>query len=173
MYMCLKPRARLCLACERPLPPEAAACPYCDEPASAGLADRVCAACAVCAAVCGSFALWLARPGLADFFRIPGTQVAGVLLAAGVSLLLAPADWRGIPPPTRRGRLVALVRKMIHRFGAALAGVAALAAIRASPLAVPLAVPLVVATLVFAAIACVRSRDARFGFLAGLLIGLA
>jgi hypothetical protein len=34
-------------------------------------------------------------------------------------------------------------------------------------------VPLVVATLVFAAIACVRSRDARFGFLAGLLIGLA
>ena len=167
--MCLKPRARLCLACERPLPPEAAACPYCDESVPAGLADRVCAACAVCAAVCGSLALMFARPGLADIFRIPGTQVAGVLLAAGVSLLLAPADWRGIPPPTRRGRLVALVRKMIHRFGAALAGVAALAAIRASPLAVPL----VVATLVFAAIACVRSRDARFGFLAGLLIGLA
>jgi hypothetical protein len=167
--MCLKPRARLCLACERPLPPEAAACPYCDELVPAGLADRLGAACAVCAAVCGSFALWLARPGLADFFRIPDTQVAGVLLAVGVILLLAPTDWWGIPPPTRRGRLVVLVRKMIHRFGAALAGVAALAAIRASPLAVPL----VVATLVFAAIACVRSRDARFGFLAGLLIGLA
>ena len=172
MYMCLKPRARLCLACERPLPPEAAACPYCDEPASAGLADRVFAACAVCAAVCGSFALWLARPGLADFFRIPDTQVAGVLLAVGVILLLAPTDWWGIPPPTRRGRLVVLVRKMIHRFGAALAGVAALAAIHATAPS-PLAVPLAAATLVFATIACIRSRDARFGFLAGLLIGLA
>jgi len=172
MCMCLKPRARLCLACERPLPPEAAACPYCDESVPAGLADRVCAACAVCAAVCGSLALMFARPGLADIFRIPGTQVAGVLLAVGVVLLLAPANWRGIPPPTRRGRLVALVRKLFHRFGAALAGVSALAAIRAAAPS-PLAVPLAVATLIFTAIACVRSRDARFGFLAGLLIGLA
>jgi ferredoxin len=138
----------------------------------AGLADRVCAACAVCAAVCGSLALMFARPGLADIFRIPGTQVAGVLLAVGVVLLLAPANWRGIPPPTRRGRLVALVRKLFHRFGAALAGVSALAAIRAAAPS-PLAVPLAVATLIFTAIACVRSRDARFGFLAGLLIGLA
>jgi hypothetical protein len=170
--MCLKPRARLCPACERPLPPEAAACPYCDEPAPAGPVDRVCAACAVCAAVCVSFALWLARPGFSDFFRIPGTQAAGVLLAAGVVLLLAPADWRGIPPPTRRGRLAVLLRKLFHRFGVALAGVAALAAIRAASLS-PLAVPLAVATLVFAAIACAHSRDARFGFLAGLLIGLA
>jgi len=172
MCMCLKPRARLCLACERPLPPEAAACPYCDESVPAGLADRLGAAGAVCAAVCGSFALMLARPGLADFFRIPGTQVAGVLLAVGVVLLLAPANWRGIPPTTRRGRLVALVRKMIHRFGAALAGVAALAAIRAASPS-PLAVPLALAALIFTAVACVRSRDARFGFLAGLLIGLA
>jgi hypothetical protein len=170
--MCLKRRARVCLACERPLPPESAACPYCDEPVPASLAGRLRAAGAVCAAVCGALALMLARPELADFFRIPATQAAGVLLAAGAVLLLAPAGWRGIPPPTRRGRLAALARKMIHRFGAALSGVAALAAIRAAaPL--PLAVPLAVAALVFAAIACARSRDARFGFLAGLLIGLA
>jgi hypothetical protein len=64
------------------------------------------------------------------------------------------------------------VRKLFHRFGAALAGVSALAAIRAAAPS-PLAVPLAVATLIFTAIACVRSRDARFGFLAGLLIGLA
>jgi hypothetical protein len=170
--MCLKRRARICLACERPLPPEAAACPYCDEPVPATPAGRLRAAAAVCAATCGALALTLARPGLADCFRLPRTQAAGVLLAAGVVLLLAPAVWRGIPPPTRRGRLAALARTMSRRFGAALAVLAALAAIRAASPS-PLAVPLAAAALVFAAIACAPSRDARSGFLAGLFIGLA
>lgn len=168
----LKPRARLCLGCERPLPPEAEGCPYCDEPKLTGPADRLRAAGAGCAAVCGLLAVRLAGLGLADVFRAPGTQAAGVLLAAGAVLLLAPADWRGIPPPTRRGRRVALLLKMGHRFGAALAGAVPLAAFRgASP--PPPVLPLAVVSLVFAAVACAHSRDARFGFLAGLLIGLA
>lgn len=169
MRVGIEPRAPVCVSCARALPPEAAACPYCDEPAPPTLAGRIRAGCAVCAAAGAVAALALARPPLAAFIRLPETRAGGLFLALGAALLLDPFRWVGFPPPTRRGRLEAIARALGRRFGAALGALAALAAIRTDPSAVA---PAVVALLLTAA-ACAASRDARSGFLAGLCVALA
>ncbi len=160
-----------CPSCGRPLPPEARACPYCDEPAPASAAGRICAACTGGAVLLGLCALVLARPTPAALLRLPGNPVTGVLLAVAALLLLAPARWRDIPPPSRRERLLALALKMLHRFGAALATLIVVAALRADP-TLPVLLTGLAALLLSAAAAGLISRDARVGFLAGLLIGI-
>ena len=167
----LQSRVRLCPSCDRPLPPEASACPYCGDLAPPSRAGRLLAACAVGAVICITAAWTLTRPSWTDAVRLPATHTAGLLLAAGVALLFTPLHWRGIPSATRRDRLAALLRHLACRFSATLAALAALAAIRAAPS--PPAIALACAALLLTATACAIARDARIGFLAGLCIGLA
>ena len=162
---------RRCPACDRPLPPESAACPYCDEPLSAGRARAAWRAAALgAAAAFGAAAIVRAWPLLPP--ALPTTLAQGMLLAGGVAVLLTPFVWHGIPPPTRRGRLLALLRRLGHLYGAALAAALLLHTLRS--LGDVGDVPLVVAALVAtAAAAALASRAARIGFAAGLLLGLA
>lgn len=162
---------RRCPACDRPLPPESAACPYCDEPLPAGRARAAALAAALAAAaVSGAAAIVRAWPLPPP--ALPATLAQGMLLAGGVAVLLTPFEWRGIPPPTRRGRLAALLGRLGRRFGAALAAALLLHVVRApgAPGNVPLALAALVAA---AAAAALASRAARAGFAAGLLLGLA
>ncbi len=134
-------------------------------------ADCICAVCTGGAVLLGLCALVLARPTPAALLHVPGNPVTGFLLAVAALLLLAPVRWRGIPPPSRRERLLALARKMLHRFGVALAALIVVAALCADP-ALPALLTGLAALLLSAAAAILASRDARTGFLAGLLIGI-
>lgn len=160
-----------CPACERPLPPESATCPYCDEPLSAGRTrSRTRIIACGCAAVLGAAAIARAWPLSPP--ALPATLAAGLLLAGGVAWLLTPFQWRGFPPATRRERLAALLRHLTQRFGAALTAALLLQVMRAPFDFVQVSFALM-ALLASAAAATLTSRAARAGFAAGLLLGLA
>lgn len=164
------PPVRCCLACERPLPPAGAVCPYCDEPLPVSWMNRLGMACCGTAAALSLITLGITRT--VPLLSLPATLGHGLLLAGGAAILLTPFHWQGLRPPTRHERLEAIRHCLGQRFCTALATVALLFVLRRAP-HTGLRVVAGATLLVTLAVAVVSSRDTRAGFLAGLLIGLA
>jgi len=104
-------------------------------------------------------------------YHLPATTLAGVALALGIALILTPLRWRGHTPASRYECRQQVFYRVGARWGTALTVALTLYALHVNARLVPIAG--LAALGLWWLTACVVSRDARYGFLAGTLLGLA
>lgn len=101
------PPATLCRSCERPAPPLALTCPYCNEDLPGRRMRLGLGVLAPLVAAAGAILLFSCRGGLHG--PAPLTFARALPLAGGLGLALFPPDWHGVPGATRRARLAQLL----------------------------------------------------------------
>jgi hypothetical protein len=102
------PPATICCSCERPAPPLALTCPYCNEDLP-GRRRRLVLGVLAPLLAGGAALLLCGLRGGAPEFSAPLTFGRALFLASGTGLALFPPDWRGVPGATRRSRLAQLL----------------------------------------------------------------